>query len=98
MVSNFIDTLETYYEHPDFRNSKKKFIAGDFNTNILKENSSNVINFLPTITKATRFPPCENENILPTTLDNIWNYTLNAFTSDIHYYDISDHCPTFINF
>ena len=54
--------------------------------------------FLPAITKATRFSPCENENILPTSLDNIWINTLNAFTSGILDYDFSDHCPTCINF
>ena len=38
------------------------------------------------------------ENILPICLDSIWINTLNAFTSGILDYDISDHCPTFIYF
>ena len=43
-VPNFIETLESFYEHPDFLNSRTVFIAGDFNINILNENNSNVIN------------------------------------------------------
>ena len=106
-VLNFIETLESFYEHPDFLKSWPVFIAGDFNINILSENNSNVIIFmsslqsnffLPAITKATRFSPCENENILSTSLDNIWINTLNAFTSGILDYDISDHSQTFIIF
>ena len=33
-VSNFIETLESFYEHPDFLNCRTVFIAGDFNINI----------------------------------------------------------------
>ena len=45
-VPNFIVTLEKFYEHPNFLNSRTVFIAGDLNINILNETNSNVINFM----------------------------------------------------
>ena len=63
-IPNFIETLESFYEHPDFQNSRTVFIADDFNINTINENNSNVINFMPSllsksfllgITKTMRF-------------------------------------------
>ena len=48
-VPNIIKTLESFYEHPDFQNSRTFFIADDFNNSILNESDSNVIDIMSSL-------------------------------------------------
>ena len=76
-------------------------LSGDFNidlTNLDSSCSNDLISLMSSlfyysvITKPTRF------GTNPSTLDHIWlNKELNL-TSGIIYYDVTDHCPCFLNF
>ena len=103
-VENFISALESFIDNPIVRNSKLAVITGDFNINLINENSSETQNltslmyakhFLPAITKATRFPP-NLSTVLPSSLDQIWVNNLVPFSSGIIWEDTTDHCPNFI--
>jgi exonuclease III len=85
--------------------NKKVVVLGDFNVNLLTENSEPVENFisslqslsfLPLITQATRFPPSQSP-ILPSLIDHIWVNTLHQCSSGILTTDISDHLPIFMH-
>ena len=66
-------------------NSENVIVASDFGVYLLGVINSHVINsksslqfklFLPVITNATRFSPCDD--ILPISLDNVWNNVLDV--------------------
>ena len=76
-------------------------ITGDFNIDLTNLNSTPTNNlnslmyslfFFPVITKPTRF---SNNSA---TLDQIWLNKETNMNSGIIYYDITDHCPCFLNF
>ena len=83
-------------------NNDKILISGDFNLNILNENSSTrqlkfelqSLGFISVISKPTRFDP--NPDILPTLLDHIWINFFHSFSCGIIFSDVTDHCPTFL--
>ena len=54
------------------------------------------LNFIPLITKATRFPS-GGAYCSPSLLDHIWSNSFTLCSSDIIVIDISDHCPVFLN-
>ena len=58
------------------------------------------LNFIPTITKPTRFPSSINNPLAssPSTLDHIFINQIKDFRSIIFDYDISDHCGTALVF
>ena len=105
-IQNFILILESILNNPILRDASMVIVAGDMNVDICDiectqtENYLSLLhslNFLPVITRPTRF----SNNIVNDTssnLDHIWINKLNPFFSGILCMDISDHCPTFINF
>ena len=74
------------------------------NINMINENSENKHyvdalqshHFLPAIPRPTRFPP--NDDHSPSLLDHIWLNSLNICNLGIIYFDLTDHCPTFLQF
>lgn len=104
-AGNF-DNFKQYFKTcmSKVNNSNKLFYtAGDFNLNILDENSNKVKRFVnmllqlgvvPTITKATRIT-----NTSTTLIDNIITNNFNSdskFATGIIQTDISDHFPNFL--
>ena len=83
--------------------SSKVVLLGDLNINLLARNNLNdhlvyelqSLNFIPLITKPTRFD--SNSRFQPTLLDHIWINFAASFVSGILLADISDHCPTFLH-
>ena len=57
----------------------------------------NSLNFLPAVTKPTRFPYNNDGMHIPSTLDHIFINKIIDFNSAIFEYDLSDHCGTTIN-
>ena len=102
-IESFCEEIGGILQNPLFRN-RRCAIAGDFNINLMQENSENSRfvgtlqshHFFPVISKPTRFSP--NDNCQPSLLDQIWFNSLNIFNSGIISYDITDHCPTFLQF
>ena len=104
-IENFIDSLQQILENPIFQN-KTIILAGDININITGAHNSSIqnylsllssLNFIPAITKPTRFPINNNNSSLPTTLDHIFINKIINFQSAIFDYDLSDHCGTALN-
>ena len=81
----------------------KVVLVGDFNLNLLDETNNAIaqylyqiqsLNFVPTISQATRFPPNNSTN--GTLIDHIYLNFHTVFHSGIIFYDSSDHLPIFI--
>ena len=104
-VENFIDTLELILSNPLLTN-KIICLTGDMNVDITGGGGSvnsylsmlNSLNFIPAVTKPTRFPAESHLMHNASTLDHIFINKITPFTSSIFLYDISDHCGTSINF
>ena len=100
-VSEFISVLNGILNSNLLKNAKI-VISGDFNLNILNENSLTnqlayelqSLGFISLISKPTRFDP--NPGISPTLLDHIYVNFFQPFSSGILLTDITDHCPTFL--
>ena len=99
-IDDFTDELIRILNSETLR-SKKTILMGDFNVNLLSENTD-VLNFItslqstsfiPTIDKPTHFS--SHENVAPSLLDHIWTNYICTFSSGIIYAGISDHCPIF---
>ena len=80
-------------------------LAGDLNFNLIDfDNATQEVgnfvhslfslNFMPLITKPTRFP-VGNQHGSPSLLDHIWCNRYYNYVSGILAYDVSDHLPTF---
>jgi hypothetical protein len=89
----------------DVLKGKNVVLLGDFNINLLNQNincishftnSLQCLNFLPLITKPTRFPS-ETLNSEPSLIDHIWTNIMEHFSSGIIPADITDHCITFMH-
>ena len=102
-VSNFLAALEGIVMDSVVRNATHIFIAGDFNINVCDqpstdaENYSNLLyslNFLPIITRPTRFAN-NSVSVSSSNLDHIWTNKLSNFLSGIVLLDITDHLPCF---
>ena len=83
--------------------NKTVIIAGDMNINLTDDDVSTSIdyltmlqsyNYLPVITKPTRFPTDSNSFVRASTIDHIFLNKLVPFDSLIFWNDFSDHCPT----
>ena len=102
-VLDFTSDIETILKNPNFKDHKY-ILAGDFNVRLDHESQENTIfvetlrsyYFLPVITKPTRFS--SDDRIQPSLLDMIWINSPVSYNSGILMYDITDHCPTFLQF
>ena len=104
-IQEFIVTLNTYFDNPIFQAAEMVIVCGDLNINLLDCESPIVCSFitlmnsyfyLPTITKATRFPNVSNYN--PSNLDHIWMNKITPYKAGILNIDFTDHLPTFLHF
>ena len=103
-VPNFSAQLEIMLQSRLLCN-KKVILAGDMNIDLLSstDNSVHFMNmlhsfqFLPAITRPTRFPSGSRVNDSPSLLDHIWLNSLESFHSAIISCDITDHCPTILS-
>ena len=102
----FMEKLNFILTNSVCTNAEIVVLSGDININLLDLDNSIVSNyvtqlnslfFLPTITKATRFP-AELSSSAPSNLDHIWINKLVKFKSGILDIDFTDHCPTFLHF
>jgi predicted transcriptional regulator len=95
-IKTFLNQFENFL---DFHKSKRSFIIGDFNIDLLKHSNKNDINnfidlmltnsFCPLINRPTRIT-----NFSSSLIDNIWtNVVSNNSVSYLIYSDISDHLP-----
>ena len=84
---------------------KTVIVVGDLNVDLLKVNNNQTsnfvdsmrsLNYLPVISRATRFPVGEAAGC-PALLDHIWFNSIRGFDSGIINVDLTDHCPVFIN-
>jgi len=103
-IRNFNSCLEELLHNTDLRNGKT-IVTGDLNINLLNEECANTtsfvsmmqsLNFLPVITKPTKFPS-DVQQCRPTVLDHIWINGFKKFISGVFSLDLTDHCPTFIS-
>ena len=102
-ITGFISEMERILGCSIFRNNRC-FVVGDLNINLCDENSSvknfveclQTFHFFPVINKPTRF--CPSNTSSPSILDQIWSNSLCMYKSGILTYDVTDHCPTFIQF
>lgn len=97
--------LHSILNYDELKN-KDIIIIGDLNINLLADDDINVteflnnmfsFNFLPIITRPTRFPVGDQRGS-PSLLDHIWSNRLGRFVSGIVTFDITDHLPTFAIF
>ena len=104
-VEEFIETLNTYFNDPIFQGAETVIVCGDININLLDCESPTVNAFIsfmnsyfyiPTITKATRFPNDLSNN--PSNLDHIWINKITPYKAGILNIDFTDHLPTFFHF
>ena len=104
-IEAFTDNLFALL-HKDNVMKNNIVIIGDININLLEHMTHTAtnnylaalqtINFLPHISKPTRFPDTLNLSE-PSLLDHIYTNFNNNFTSGIMHYQISDHLPIFLN-
>ena len=103
-IQNFIDSLIPILTNDTLSNAEIVLLAGDMNVNLLDSNSQsvnayrNIMNslfFIPSITKATRFPN-DLTRETPSNLDHIWLNKIVPFSAGILNIDFTDHCPVFI--
>ena len=102
-IANFSLALEALLLDPILKR-KKIILCGDFNINLLAQCSTTSsfisllqsMNFIPAISKPTRYASGLNSSDSPSLLDHTWLNFLDHTYSAIIYTDISDHCPTVI--
>ena len=99
--NDFTSALEMILQNNCLRNSKI-CLMGDFNLNTLDQSSPEVHNFenmlnsfhfFNTIREPTRIV----QNCAPSLLDQCWVNFFNFSVAGILEYDLTDHCPIFIN-
>ena len=105
-ISNFNDVLESLLRAEILKGVDLVIVTGDMNINIstnLSPNSRDYISilsslhFLSVINEPTRFQP-NNPLQSPSTLDHLWINKKIKHSAGIIDYDVTDHCPIFINF
>jgi len=103
-VANFSDYVLNLL-HTLLITRKTVVVAGDLNINLLLSDSNCVkdfvngmraLNFLPTITKPTRFPSSDSQ-VDPSLLDHIWFNGMVQYSSGIICFDVTDHFPVFLS-
>ena len=102
----FINKLEMICQHEVIKNASLAFIAGDMNINLNNPDSPYLddylaclfsLNFLPTISKFTRYPT-NDSNSNPANLDHIFVNNCCSFVSGVIELDLTDHLPTFLHY
>ena len=105
-INNFTLYLESVLNHHLVKSAKLVLLAGDMNVNLLDMECAHVKNyvcmlqslqFLPTITKPTRFSNNQDYSSF-SNLDHIWINEIKPFFSGVLCVDICDHTPSFIFF
>ena len=100
----FMIELGSAIECADLTDRGKLCVVGDFNINLLDENSESVINLvsymqsshlLPLIKHPTRYPAGIG-NVAPTLLDHMYVSFLDSLCSGVLAVDITDHCAIFM--
>ena len=104
-VKEFNKKLSNILKHDTFKKSKT-ILMGDFNINLLEHNDHREtgdflnkmqsLNYLPLISRPTRFPEGE-QNAKESLLDHIYTNFIHQSISGILHYKITDHLPIFIN-
>ena len=115
-ISNFLLRLEEILNLEIIKRAQLVVLAGDMNIDLCNPNPvvsggylslMQSLNFLPTITRPTRFSNncTESPNLYPaentgqsSNLDHIWLGKIDNFFSGILLTDLTDHLPTFIFF
>ena len=104
-VTDFIDSLTNILNNTDV-SSNEIILTGDINLNLIDSGDSNLevanfvnsmfsLNFLPLITKPTRFPE-GNQRGQPSLLDHMCYNRCSSVDSGILLYNVTDHLPTFL--
>lgn len=104
-IKEFESELIKVFNNNTFKKSNT-IIIGDININLLQHvyhtptndflNFMQTYNFLPIITRPTRFPE-GNQNADPSLLDHIYvNFALPMLPGILHY-KVTDHLPVFVN-
>lgn len=102
-VENFVAFLNTILCNPLLKH-KNLVLCGDFNINLTRHDSNETqmfVNnmqthyFLPVITEPTRFSSTQLTE--PSLLDHIWINIPTRYSGGVISYDVTDHCPTFLN-
>lgn len=104
-ITEFCEALGSVLDDGELR-GREVIVTGDFNINILNGdilvngvsdfiNVMHSFNFLPRITKPTRFPTGDQLG-QPSLLDHIWYNKMSLCVSGIVMCDISDHLPCFL--
>ena len=105
-ISNFSDHLNSILGNDSLKDNS--LLIGDFNINLLDQESNEVVyfsstmrtfNFMPLITKPTRFP-ADNLNQSVSLIDHIWsNFSYNCIERvGILIDNTTDHCTSFLVF
>ena len=108
---NFVSRLEAILNHEIVKKASLVLVAGDMNINICDSAVSEEYltlmqshNFLPTITRPTRFSANNIDQVRGgavnncSNLDHIWLGKIEPYISGILLFDIVDHFPTFLLF
>ena len=104
-VKEFSKKLSTMLKQNLFKTNKTVLI-GDFNINLLEHQEHNdtndylnklqSLNYIPLISRPTRFPDGE-QNARNSLLDHIYTNFIHQSTAGILHYKITDHLPVFLN-
>ena len=104
-VDEFTNAITTLLQHKAKQNNI--VLIGDFNINLLEHTTHSptnnflaniqTLNFVPHISRPTRFPDKENLGD-PSLLDHIYTNFGSNFTSGIVHFPISDHLPIFFKY
>ena len=104
-VKEFNKKLSSMLRNDTFKKSKT-ILIGDFNINLLEHNDHRdtsdylnkiqSLNYIPLISRPTRFPEGE-QNARESLLDHIYTNFIHQSISGIVHYKITDHLPIFIN-
>ena len=102
-IDSFCDEIANVLQNPILRN-RRCFLTGDFNINMLHESHPNSHfvdtlqshHFFPVISLPTRYSPIDN--VQPSLIDHIWCNTLSIYNASVLKFDLTDHCPTSLQF
>ena len=105
-VQNFTCNLESLLQSTNVNEFSLIIVTGDVNINISNDSSPEVqeymslmssLHFVSVINDPTRFQP-NNPTQNPSTLDHIFVNKQIKYFAGILDYDLTDHCPIFLNF
>lgn len=103
-IDDFLVALEDILTNDIIRQAPVVYVTGDINLDLSNQSNRDVcnyvnlfysLNYLPTITRPTRFANTDQSDSC-SNLDHIWTNSLTNFISGIILYDMTDHLPTFL--